>query len=63
MENGTPAPEQPPSRGPSLLWSIALGLIVISVVVSLLTPYKLFILFLPIGLAPLFFSRAKRGGR
>ncbi len=51
-------PERP--RGPSLLWSIAIVLIVVSIVVSVLTPFKLFILFLPLGLAPIFFGRWRR---
>jgi hypothetical protein len=50
----------PRDRGPSTLWTIALALIVISVLVSALTPFKLFILLLPIGIAPLFWRRRNR---
>ena len=46
-------------RGPSTLWTIAVALIAISLLVSVLTPFKLFILFLPIGLVPLFWSRRR----
>ena len=49
--------ERPSGGGLSWAWSIAVALLIVSVVVSLFTPYKLFILFLPLGLAPIFFRR------
>lgn len=51
---------RPPERRPSTLLSIAVTLIIVGLVVSILTPFKLFILFLPIGLAPIIFSVRKK---
>jgi len=51
---------RPPERRPSTLLSIAVTLIIGGLVVSILTPFKLFILFLPIGLAPIIFSVRKK---
>lgn len=58
MNGDGPEPDRP--RGPSLLWLIAIVLIAVSIAVSVLTPFKLFILFLPLGLAPIFFGRWRR---
>ena len=59
MRDDGPDPT-PPRRGPSTLWSIAIGLIVLSVVVSVFTPFTLVILFLPLGLAPIWLGWFKR---
>lgn len=52
-------PDRPPQRGPSLLWGIALAGLVVSLIVKVFTPFKLFLLFLPLGFAPIWFRNRR----
>jgi hypothetical protein len=53
MDDGD-RPEPPRGGRPNTLWAIAIALLVVSLLVTIFTPFKIFILFLPIGFAPLF---------
>jgi hypothetical protein len=50
-------------RPRALLWGVSLALFTGGLLISVLTPYKVFLLFLPLAFAPTLFRRGRDDDR